>query len=314
MTGRPKRHRLVPFTMRSERGQGGYALFFVLSLILLLSLLLTGVTRDSRQQARAALRGLETAQARADAETALSLTVMRLLAAKPENRWNADGKARLVKIGEAEWRVTVTPEDGKVDINHAQAALLTELFTAAGATPDEAASFADRIADWRDADDLTRLNGAERRYYESAGLPPPRNGPFLKPGEIRRVMGMTEELYACIAGAITVYSGKAGLDRRFAPPLLRKASASVQTAATGARSPAASPLASESLAGRAITVRLAPQDHKRGASEFILRLTENPASPWWLLGSKSRARKPAPNCVPRPPQNHPEGEISTFKG
>lgn len=298
--------------------EGGYALFFVLSLILLMSLLLAGVTRDSRGHAKAARRALEAAEARAESETALSLTIMHLLAAKPEDRWTADGSERLLKIGETEWRVTITPEDGKVDINQAQQPLLTELFTAAGVQADEAQTLADRVADWRDADDLTHVNGAERRAYESAGLPPPRSGPFLRPQELKRVMGMTDDLYACLEDAVTVYSGKAGIDRRFAPEILRAKAGKSETGAAVAL-PATSPLAFEPAAGKALTIRLMPSGagHTTGGSAVIIRLTEHPGYPWWLLEKIPNViseRSGGQGCVSSVPRGIPKDGNLTPEG
>lgn len=63
----------------------------------------------------------------------------------------------------------------------------------------------DCIMDWRDADDLVRLNGAETDYYDS--LSPPyeaRNGPFYSLEEIQLVKGVSEAMYYG-------YGGKPGL-------------------------------------------------------------------------------------------------------
>ena len=47
----------------------------------------------------------------------------------------------------------------------------------------------DALQDYIDSDDLTRLNGAERREYEREGRPPPPNRRLLTPAEIKRVLG-----------------------------------------------------------------------------------------------------------------------------
>ena len=55
---------------------------------------------------------------------------------------------------------------------------------------------ADSIEDWRDRDDLHRLNGAESNYYQ--GLPEPylaKNGLFDVPEELLLVQGITPETY-----------------------------------------------------------------------------------------------------------------------
>lgn len=54
----------------------------------------------------------------------------------------------------------------------------------------------DNILDWRDEDDLHRLNGVESSYYLSLSPPyPARNGPFFSVDEILLVKGITEDMY-----------------------------------------------------------------------------------------------------------------------
>lgn len=60
----------------------------------------------------------------------------------------------------------------------------------------EADRLADAILDWRDGDDLTRLNGAEGEYYQNRGLPYlPANGSFQSLTEQLLVRGMTPALF-----------------------------------------------------------------------------------------------------------------------
>jgi len=71
----------------------------------------------------------------------------------------------------------------------------------------------DVIADWRDADDLRRPNGAEEPEYRAAGLKyRPSNAPFDTIGELQRVLGMTPALFARIADTLTVYSRQPGIN------------------------------------------------------------------------------------------------------
>ncbi|MDJ0836281.1 MAG: type II secretion system protein GspK [Acidobacteriota bacterium] len=54
----------------------------------------------------------------------------------------------------------------------------------------------DAILDWRDQDDLTRLNGCETDYYMSLTPPyPARNGAFYSVEEIMLVRGITEAMF-----------------------------------------------------------------------------------------------------------------------
>jgi len=71
----------------------------------------------------------------------------------------------------------------------------------------EAAALVDVIGDWRDPDDLKRLNGAEAEDYRHASYPyGPRNAPFESIDELGQVIGMSEDLLERLRPALTVFS------------------------------------------------------------------------------------------------------------
>jgi DNA uptake protein ComE-like DNA-binding protein len=76
---------------------------------------------------------------------------------------------------------------GLFNPNAASPASLARFFDALGVPADAGAALADVLLDFRDGDDLVRLNGAESAEYRRLGLPPPRNGPFASPSELRRL-------------------------------------------------------------------------------------------------------------------------------
>ncbi len=68
----------------------------------------------------------------------------------------------------------------------------------------------DSILDWADADDFHRPNGAESDYYQS--LKPPykaKNGDFDSVAELRRVKGVSPQIFAALEKVLTVYSAGA---------------------------------------------------------------------------------------------------------
>ena len=78
-------------------------------------------------------------------------------------------------------------------------------------------SVADSILDWVDADDDHRANGAEDDYYRT--LEPPyaaKNGSFDTLNELKKVKGMTDEIYDALARTVTVYPG-GGINVNTAP-------------------------------------------------------------------------------------------------
>ena len=100
--------------------------------------------------------------------------------------------------------VTVERDLGRVDLNTASNALIFAVFAANGVEDDRAHLLADRIEDWKDADDSARDHGAERSQYVAAGLHyVPRNGPFESVDELRQVLGCAE-IDAALFDAFTV--------------------------------------------------------------------------------------------------------------
>ncbi len=121
--------------------------------------------------------------------------------------WRADGTEHLFLFGGGKVRIVIEDEAGKVDLNRAPDALLVDLFVAAGVEEQQASDLVDAIVDFRDRDDLRRLNGAEDGDYERAGLPyGAKDAPFEAIEELQRVFGMTQALYRAVAPSITVHN------------------------------------------------------------------------------------------------------------
>ncbi len=90
-------------------------------------------------------------------------------------------------------------EEGKLNINKLEFEMLLRL-------PDFTSEVADSIIDWRDEDEVGRLEGAEAPYYDELEQPYEcKNGPFSVPEELLLVKGVTEEIYEGIRDIITVY-------------------------------------------------------------------------------------------------------------
>jgi general secretion pathway protein K len=74
------------------------------------------------------------------------------------------------------------------------------------------------VMDWRDMDELERVNGAEDDAYFAAGLElGPANRPFMMTEELLQVIGMPYELYRKLEPGITVFSRSGDPDPAFAP-------------------------------------------------------------------------------------------------
>jgi len=105
-----------------------------------------------------------------------------------------DGRWREGTLGKGLYRVRLVGEGGKVNINRADEVTLRRIFTNLGIDDSHATVLVDSILDWRDEDDLHRLNGAENDYYLS--LSPSytaKNGPFDAVEDLLWVRGVTHE-------------------------------------------------------------------------------------------------------------------------
>ncbi len=93
-------------------------------------------------------------------------------------------------------RVQIGDETGKMNVNLAPGYLLYNLLIMVGLEEAEADMITDSIEDWRDRDDLNRLNGAESNYYQALQEPYlAKNGLFDVPEELLLVKGITPEIY-----------------------------------------------------------------------------------------------------------------------
>jgi type II secretory pathway component PulK len=111
-------------------------------------------------------------------------------------------------FGDVRYTVRVRDTGAALNLNSADEETLRQFF-AQGLRLDYAR--ADRLAqsvlDWRDADDLPRVNGGEREEYldEHAPMLPP-NRDFAELDELRYVLGMTPELFAAALPYLTLNS------------------------------------------------------------------------------------------------------------
>jgi len=102
---------------------------------------------------------------------------------------------RREEIGEGRFYYTIIDEEGKLNLNTASSSELRYIFLYAGADVEDIDTIVDSIEDWRDGNNLHRLNGAEEDYYRS--LEPPyssKDGPFSTVEELILVKGITKEV------------------------------------------------------------------------------------------------------------------------
>ena len=193
------------------------ALVAVLWALTFLSLAAASFTVTMRSESHVARNLEENARARALADAGIAIGIMAMMDRDPDRRWLADGEPHLFRFAGGEVIVSVRDESGKIDLNRAPDALLKGLLVVLGIEPEDAAPLVDAIIDYRDPDQLTRLNGAEDSDYARAGLPyGAKDRRYEAIEELQRVLGMTPSLYARMAPFVTVHSGQSGIDPRVA--------------------------------------------------------------------------------------------------
>ncbi|GGJ99155.1 general secretion pathway protein GspK [Luteimonas terricola] len=200
------------------RAQRGAALILVMWLVALLTALIGAYAASARIEYMQG-RGLHGAVAAESAARAgLEYALVRLQAHEPEFAWVPDGRPYRWAYGAAEVEIRVVDESGKIDLNAADAIVLSSLFRGLGAEGGRADAVAGAILDWRDADDLTQpMGGAETPQYAQAGMPyGAKNAPFETVAELEQVLGMDRALFESAAAHLTVFSGLPQPDQRFA--------------------------------------------------------------------------------------------------
>lgn len=188
----------------------GVALLLVLWLIALLTALIGGFAMTARVenlQGHVLSRGVVAGQA---ARAGIEYALARLGDTDQRRRWLADGRTYAWSFGEAKLEIRVVDEQGKIDLNAAQPALLAALFRTLGVERAEADRIAGAIVDWRDVDTLTQPGGgAEDGDYAGAERPyGAKDAPFETTAELQQVLGMTPALFARAAPHLTVFSGR----------------------------------------------------------------------------------------------------------
>ncbi|RMH82989.1 general secretion pathway protein GspK [Pseudomonas sp. AOB-7] len=200
----------------------GVALVGVLWLLALLALIGLNVSASSRIELQLTANLKQAAAARHAADAGINWAIWSLLQTGTAG-WLADGSEREFELDGMTIRIALFDEQGKIDLNEAGPELLLGLLLAVEVEEDRALALSEAIQDWRDEDDERRPKGAEADDYLALGLKGPGNRPFERLAELRRVLGMNDELYDRLAPTLTLLSNKAEVNPLLAPPQVLRA-------------------------------------------------------------------------------------------
>ncbi len=198
--------------------QKGIALVLVLWILILVTVASGAYALMARMDQLEANTLMSGTQARLAAEAAINLMAAQLRDPDDFTRPVADGRPYRMEFDGSVVEVSATDERGKLDLNTAQEDTLFTLFMNNGMNPSDAELLAAAVLDWRDPDDLERVNGAELDAYLNAGLAVgPANRAFMMTEELLQVIGIPYELFRRIEPGVTVFSKAAMPDLNFAP-------------------------------------------------------------------------------------------------
>jgi general secretion pathway protein K len=128
-----------------------------------------------------------------------------------------------MEFGDARFSLRLRDAQAALNLNAADEDMLLSFFSQGlGLDFAQADRIAQAIADWRDPDDLPRLNGGERDQYLRAGAAVlPTNRGFSELDELRHVLGMTPEIFEAAVPHLTLRgSGRINVNAAPLPVLL----------------------------------------------------------------------------------------------
>ena len=185
----------------------GLALIVVLWVITLLTIMASSFSLTIQRETAITSGLKEKAEGLALAETGVNYAILMLLTTDKELRWQAFGSLYEIEQAGKKIRIQIADESGKLNINLATDEQLLQLMNSLALEEGQADNLTDAIIDWRDKNDLHRLNGAEKQQYEDADLKyEPRNGPFKSVEELQLVMGMNAKIYQQLEDMLSIYT------------------------------------------------------------------------------------------------------------
>ncbi len=185
-------------------GNRGVALIITLWVLVLMSVLALGFSSTVRRESKGARNFAEDTRLHFAAVSAYE-EALRWLASDPEPGVDfIDGDEVFRTDLEREpftgirnnsgytVEVTVSDEEARLNLNILNEYSLRRLLEHVGVHDEKIPELLDAFMDWRDKDDLHRLNGAEDDYYEAFGYSA-KNGRFDSPEELFLIKGFFPE-------------------------------------------------------------------------------------------------------------------------
>ncbi len=230
--------------------QGGFALLAVTLVLALLAVMATELAFSMRLEAAMVRSYRDVLMARRLAEAGIQQAIREIVSDSTVHGLDENGQVVFfkapqagatpkalpmlprsnVRLGPGEFSYRITDEEARLNINARQPGALEKLLTALEVDKSERDIISDSIEDWRDQNDLARINGAESDYYLKLPVPyRPRNGNLQDVSELLQIKGVTPELYwghedkPGLVDLLTVRSRGVAININTAPKLVLQA-------------------------------------------------------------------------------------------
>ncbi len=206
---------------RTLKNNSGIALFLVLWVLAFLSVIVGEFCYAIRTEANITRNFKEQTEAYYIALAGLNIALKTIIRDKiwPEQakkateerghkaRWRVNIDIPSVPFENGTFKIRIGNESGKININTANMQLLRMALNTFHLSNSEKDIIVDSILDWRDRDNLHRINGAENSYYRSLSKPYDcKNKDFDSIQELLLVRGVTPNIfYGGLKELFTVY-------------------------------------------------------------------------------------------------------------
>jgi len=228
-------------------GESGIALIIVLWVMALLIVIVLSFSVMARTEVFSTMTFQEQMINKYLAEAGMQRAIMEIfyrnankskqITFAEEEVYRTDGTFYLGEMSNGYYKFSISDESGKININtltDSSGIILNNLLVNSGVEKETADTIVDSILDWKDADDLTRLRGAENDYYMSLANPyKAKNANFDNLEELLLVKGITSEiLYGNeekpgLINFTTIYSNTDKININVAAPEVLKAIPSI---------------------------------------------------------------------------------------
>lgn len=209
--------------MKFPGSQSGVALLAVLWITAFLAAIASTVAHQSRTSLQMTKNRIDMMQLSQIAESAVLLRIVDQINS-PQLPSTSLEAALLPHLPEGmHIDISIQDESGKVDLNSAPQAVLVSLLSEIGLDEDAAIGVSNSILDWRDEDELTRINGAEDIDYQKSGYQyGSKDADFERIEELQLVKGVSSELFLAVSPHVTVYTQDFGVNVSAASSLVQR--------------------------------------------------------------------------------------------